>query len=54
MTPEQKEAEAAFAKEIYEELSNPTPEARRQLHEAIRLRRKSKAASLIANPTKPK
>jgi hypothetical protein len=54
MTPGQREAEASFAKEIYLELSNPSPDTRRKMSEAIKLRRKSAAASLIANPTKPK
>jgi hypothetical protein len=54
MTPEQREAEAAYAKKIYLELTNPTPETSRKISEAIKLRRRSKAASLIANPTKPK
>lgn len=54
MTPEQLEAEAAYAKKIYEKFSNPTPEVSRQVHEAIRLKRQSKAASLIPNPTRPK
>jgi hypothetical protein len=47
MTPEQLEAEAAYATKIYEELSNPTPETRRRISEAIKLKRRSKAASLF-------
>jgi hypothetical protein len=46
MTPEQIEAEAAYAKKIYEKFSNPTPETRRKISETIKLKRRSKAARL--------
>jgi hypothetical protein len=42
MTPEQLEAEAAFAKEIFFELSDPTPETDRKISEAIKLKRRSR------------
>ncbi len=45
MTPEQIEAEAAYAKEIHERLSNPSPEETRKIFEAIERRKRSKAAS---------
>jgi hypothetical protein len=46
MTPEQLEAEAAYAKKIFLEFSDPTPETKRKIREAIRLKKRSKAASL--------
>jgi hypothetical protein len=46
MTPEQIEAEAAYAKEIYERLSNPTPEETRKIFESIERHKRSKAAAL--------
>jgi uncharacterized membrane protein YqiK len=46
MTPEQIEAESAYAEKIYQELSNAGPEKLREIHESIKLRTKSKAASL--------
>ncbi len=47
MTPEQIEAEAAYAEEIYQRYSNPTPELIREILENIKRRRRSKAASLL-------
>jgi hypothetical protein len=44
LTPEQREAEAAYAKEIRQRLGNPTPETRRKIREAIRRHKRSKAA----------
>jgi hypothetical protein len=46
MTPEQLEAEAAYAKKVFLEFSNPTPETHRKISEVIKLKRRSKAASL--------
>ncbi len=56
MTPEQIEAEAAYAKKAFLEYSNPSPELRRKISESIRLHRRSKAARLIkaASLTAPK
>jgi len=42
ITWEQLDAEAAHAKEIFDNYSNPTPEIQRQIKEAIKLKRQSK------------
>jgi hypothetical protein len=39
MTPDQIEAEAAFAEEIYKGLSDPDPETNSKISEATKLRR---------------
>jgi hypothetical protein len=47
MTPAQIEAEAAYAEKIYKELVlDPTPETKRKISEAIKLRRPSRSQSL--------
>lgn len=47
MTPAQIEAEAAYAEKVYKELVlNPTPETKRKISEAIKLRRPSRSQSL--------
>ncbi len=43
MTPEQREAEAAFAKKIYQRYSNPTPELTRKIFESIERHKRSKS-----------
>ena len=53
LTPEQREAEAAYAEEIRERLGNPTPELARQISENIKHHKQpSKGAGLI-NPKLP-
>jgi hypothetical protein len=49
MTPEQLQAEAAFAKKSFLEFSDPTPETARKISEAIKLKRRSKATFALPN-----
>jgi len=53
MTPEQIEAEAAFAKKIYEEDMNASPDEIRKTIETLKLHRRSKAAGLINQERSP-
>jgi hypothetical protein len=53
MTPEQIESEAAFAKKIYEEDMNASPDEIRKTIETLKLHRRSKAAGLINQERSP-
>jgi hypothetical protein len=53
LTPKQREAEAAYAKEIFQRTTNPTPEMRRDLSEKMKRHfNKRKAASLVNQASK--
>ncbi len=52
MTPEQLKVEADFAKNIYEEDNNASPEEIREILESMKLRRPSKAVSLFNKDSK--